>query len=35
VLEPRVAGLMALGQAAQAHRQFENGGQRGRLVLVA
>lgn len=34
VLTPRVAGTLPLDEAAQAHRRAEQGGLRGRLVLV-
>lgn len=34
VLAPRIAGLLPMASAAEAHRRFEQGGQRGRWVLV-
>lgn len=35
VLAPRIARLLPLAEAAEAHRIVEAGGQRGRVVLVA
>ncbi len=34
VLAPRLAGLLPMASAAEAHRRLEQGGQRGRWVLV-